>query len=147
MKDLDETKFCLGLQVEHFLKEIFAHQSNYNKKVLERFNMTKTYHLKTLVVAISLKSTNVSCKLLARHNVKSKQKHWTCTKTIQKYLKGTQNLGLFSEQLGLNFGGLYKCWLSIIFPLCQILEWLCVSLWWYSRILEIEQIYTSSYVY
>jgi hypothetical protein len=47
MKDLGETKFCLGLQIEHLLEGIFVHQSTYCKKVLERFNMIKADPLKT----------------------------------------------------------------------------------------------------
>jgi hypothetical protein len=37
MKDLGKTKFCLGLQLEHFEGGILIHQSTYTQKVLERF--------------------------------------------------------------------------------------------------------------
>jgi hypothetical protein len=43
MKDLGKTKFCLGLQIEHFQTCILVHQSAYVKKVLEKFNMNKEY--------------------------------------------------------------------------------------------------------
>jgi hypothetical protein len=43
MKDMDKTRFCLGLQIEHLPKEILIHQSTYTKKVLERFNMMKAH--------------------------------------------------------------------------------------------------------
>jgi hypothetical protein len=43
MKDLGKTKFCLGLQIEHFQTCILVHQSTYVKKVLEKFNMNKEY--------------------------------------------------------------------------------------------------------
>jgi len=54
MKNLGRTKFCLGLQIEHLPRGFFIHQSTYTKKVLERFNMSKTYPVKTLMVVRSL---------------------------------------------------------------------------------------------
>jgi hypothetical protein len=54
MKELGETKFCLGLQIEHLPEGIFVHQSTYCKKVLERFNMIKVHPLKTPMVVRSL---------------------------------------------------------------------------------------------
>jgi hypothetical protein len=39
MKDLGQTKFCLGLQLEHFHSSIFIYQVAYVQKVLEKFNM------------------------------------------------------------------------------------------------------------
>jgi ribosomal protein L30/L7E len=54
MKDLDVTKLCLGLQIEHFHNCIFVHQSNYIQKMLKRFNMDKVHHLSTLIVVQSL---------------------------------------------------------------------------------------------
>ena len=47
MKDMDKTRFCLGLQIEHLPKEILIHQSTYTKKVLERFNMIKAHLVTT----------------------------------------------------------------------------------------------------
>ena len=41
MKDLGETKYCIGLQIEHLQSGILLHQSNYTEKVLKRFNMDK----------------------------------------------------------------------------------------------------------
>jgi hypothetical protein len=43
MKYLDQTKFCLGLQLEHFCSGIFIYQAIYVQKVLEKFNMDKLY--------------------------------------------------------------------------------------------------------
>jgi hypothetical protein len=54
MKDLGETKFCLGLQIEHLPEGIFVHQLTYCKKVLEGFNMIKAHPLKTPMVVRSL---------------------------------------------------------------------------------------------
>ena len=54
MKDLGKTKFCIGLQIEHFLNEVLVHQSTYIKKILKRFNMDKTHLLSSLMVVRSL---------------------------------------------------------------------------------------------
>src|SRR5690606_33550093 len=35
MKDLEQTKYCLGLQIEHSQKGIFVHQSTNTKRVLK----------------------------------------------------------------------------------------------------------------
>ena len=45
MKDLEKTKFCLGLQIKHFLTRGLVHQSTYIKKTLKRFNMDKAHSL------------------------------------------------------------------------------------------------------
>ena len=37
MKNLEKTKYCLGLQIEHLLEGIFVHWSTYLKKILEKF--------------------------------------------------------------------------------------------------------------
>jgi hypothetical protein len=54
VKDLGKTKFCLGLQLEHLTTEIFVHQSAYIQKVLEKFNMDKSYPNKTPMIVRSL---------------------------------------------------------------------------------------------
>jgi len=54
MKDLSKTKFCLGLQVEHLHSGILMHQYVYVQKLLEKFNMDKTYPNKTPMVVQSL---------------------------------------------------------------------------------------------
>jgi hypothetical protein len=54
MKDLGQTKFCLGLQLEHLPIRILVHQSAYIHKVLEKFNMDKSYPSKTPMVGRSL---------------------------------------------------------------------------------------------
>jgi len=50
MKDLGQTKFCLGLQIEHLHSGILVHQSAYIQKTLEKFNMDKSYPSKTPMV-------------------------------------------------------------------------------------------------
>ncbi len=40
-KDLGQTKFCLGLQLEHLPSGILVHQGAYTQKILEKFNMDK----------------------------------------------------------------------------------------------------------
>jgi len=54
MKDLGQTKFCLGLQIEHLHSGILVHQSAYIQKPLEKFNMDKSYPSKTSMVVRSL---------------------------------------------------------------------------------------------
>ena len=54
MKDFGKTKFCLGLQIEHFPNEVLMHQSTYIKKVLKRFYMDKVHPLSSPMVVRSL---------------------------------------------------------------------------------------------
>jgi len=54
MKDLGKTKYCLGLQLEHLPSGILVHQSAYIQKILEKFNMDKSYPSKTPMVVCSL---------------------------------------------------------------------------------------------
>ncbi|KAL0552298.1 hypothetical protein IC582_011406 [Cucumis melo] len=54
MKDLGKTKFCLGLQIKHFVDRIFIHQSTYTKKILKRFYMDKAHPLNIPMVVRSL---------------------------------------------------------------------------------------------
>jgi hypothetical protein len=54
IKDLGKTKFCLGLQIEHFPNEIFVHQSTYTEKVLKHFYMENAHPLSTPMVVRSL---------------------------------------------------------------------------------------------
>ena len=44
MKNLGKTKFCLGLQINHFPNGVLV-QSTYIKKVLKRFYIDKTHPL------------------------------------------------------------------------------------------------------
>ena len=53
MKDLGKTKYCLGLQLEHRPLGILVHQSAYIQKILEKFNMDKSYPSKTPMVVRS----------------------------------------------------------------------------------------------
>jgi hypothetical protein len=54
MKDLGKTKFCLGLQIEHFQNRILVHQSTYTEKILNHFYMEKAHPLSTPMVVRSL---------------------------------------------------------------------------------------------
>jgi hypothetical protein len=55
MKDLGQTKYCLGLQLEHFYSGIFIYQAAYvQKKVLKKFNMDKSYPTKAPMVVRSI---------------------------------------------------------------------------------------------
>jgi hypothetical protein len=54
MKDLGQTKFCLGLQLEHLPSSIFVCQYAYVQKILKKFNMNKSYPIKTPMVVRSL---------------------------------------------------------------------------------------------
>jgi hypothetical protein len=58
MKDLGKTKFCLGLQIEHFQNGILVHQSTYTEKVLKHFYMEKAHPLSTPMVVSSLDVKN-----------------------------------------------------------------------------------------
>jgi hypothetical protein len=54
IKDLGKTKFCLGLQLEHFPTGILVHPSTYVQKILEKFNMDKAYPSKPHIVIRAL---------------------------------------------------------------------------------------------
>jgi hypothetical protein len=54
MKDLDRTKFWLGLQLEHLHTGILIHQFSYVQKILENFNMDKTYPAITPMIVCAL---------------------------------------------------------------------------------------------
>ena len=58
MKDLGKTKFCIGMQIEHFPNGVLVHQSTYNKKILKRFNMDKAHPLSSPMVVRSLNVKN-----------------------------------------------------------------------------------------
>nr|GEZ14181.1 retrovirus-related Pol polyprotein from transposon TNT 1-94 [Tanacetum cinerariifolium] len=58
MKDLGNTKYCLGLQIKHMPNGILVHQSNYIETVLKRFNMDKAKYLSTPMVGRSLNVDN-----------------------------------------------------------------------------------------
>jgi hypothetical protein len=55
MKDLDKTKFCLGLHLAHLPTCIPIHQLAYVQKILEKLNMNKAYPSKTFIVVRALK--------------------------------------------------------------------------------------------
>ena len=54
MKDLGKTKFCIGLQFEHLNDGIFVHQTTYTRRIIQRFNMGKSYPVKTPMVVRTL---------------------------------------------------------------------------------------------
>jgi hypothetical protein len=54
MKDLSKTKFCLDFQFEHLQSRILVYQSAYIQKILQKFNMDKSYPSKTPTVIRSL---------------------------------------------------------------------------------------------
>ena len=58
LKDLGNTKFCLGLQIEHFPIGILVHQSTYTKKILKRLYMNKAHPLTSPMVVCSLDVKN-----------------------------------------------------------------------------------------
>ena len=54
MENLGKTKYYLGLQLENRPLGILVHQSVYIQKILEKFNMDKSYPNKTTMVVRSL---------------------------------------------------------------------------------------------
>ena len=54
MKALGKTKFCPGLQIEHFSTGFLAHRSTFTKKILKRFYMDKAHTLSSPMVVHSL---------------------------------------------------------------------------------------------
>jgi len=118
MKNLGQTKFCLGLHLEHLPTGILVHQSTYVQKVLKKFNMDKSYPSKTPMVVRSEEILGphysylsaigalylVNCtrpniafavNLLARHSAAPTKRHWIGVKHILKYVNGTRDLELF----------------------------------------------------
>ena len=61
MKNLRKTKFCLGLQIEHFLNGVLVHQSIYFKKILKRFYMDKAH---PLISPMVIRSLNMKKRLI-----------------------------------------------------------------------------------
>ena len=58
MKDLRTTKFCLGLQIEHYSIRVLVHQSTYIKKILKYFYMDKAHPLSSPMIVRSLDVKN-----------------------------------------------------------------------------------------
>ena len=54
MKDLGNTRYCLGFEIEHCLDGILVHQTNYTQKVLRHFNEDKAKLSSTPMVVRSL---------------------------------------------------------------------------------------------
>ena len=57
MKDLGETRLCIGLQIDHLSQGVLIHQSAYVEKVLKQFYMDKSFPLSTPMVVRSLDVT------------------------------------------------------------------------------------------
>ena len=57
MKDLGNTRFCLGLELEHRVCGILIHQSAYVQKMLRRFNMDKMHPVSTPMIGRNLDIT------------------------------------------------------------------------------------------
>ena len=57
MKDIGQTKFYLGLQIEHLKDRIMLHQSTYTQKIIKQFNMDCCHPLSTPMVVRSLDVT------------------------------------------------------------------------------------------
>ncbi|RVW17511.1 Retrovirus-related Pol polyprotein from transposon TNT 1-94 [Vitis vinifera] len=103
MKDLGKTKFCLGLQIEHFPNGVLVHQSTYIKKVLKRFYMDKAHPLSSPMVVRSLdvKKTHfvlakrMKSYLVLKYSSAPTRRHWNGIKHILRYLRGTTDMGLF----------------------------------------------------
>ena len=53
IKDLRKTKFCLGLQIEHFPSGVLVHQFAYIKKILKHFYIDKAHPLSSPIVVHS----------------------------------------------------------------------------------------------
>ena len=54
MKELGKTKYCIGLQIEHYSSDILVHQLTYIEKVLKQFYMDKLHPLNSPMVVHSL---------------------------------------------------------------------------------------------
>jgi hypothetical protein len=51
--------------------------------------------------------------MLAKYSTAPTRRHWVGVKTILRYLKGTQDLGLWFLKRGSDYGGLCGCWLYV----------------------------------
>ena len=96
MKDLGKTKFCIGLQIEHFLNGVLVHQSTYIKNYLvpKYHILVPLMHLCILLIVqdhILLFSVN----LLARYSSAPTRRHWKGIQHILRYLSGTTDMGLY----------------------------------------------------
>ena len=69
MKDLGKTKFCLGLQIEHFPTGILVHQSAYTKKNLKRFYMNEAHPLTSPMVVRSLDVKRVKNYIVLKYHI------------------------------------------------------------------------------
>ena len=57
IKDLEKTRYCLGLQIKYCLNGVLIHQSSYTEKVVKHFYMDKSHPLSSPMVVRSLKVT------------------------------------------------------------------------------------------
>ena len=68
MKDLEKTKYCLGLQTEYCSNGVFIHQSTYTEKVQKRFYMDKSHPLSSLWLLGHLKCLKIRFDLKKKMN-------------------------------------------------------------------------------
>jgi hypothetical protein len=68
MKDSGQTKFCLGLQINHCKDGIILHQTTYTEKILKQFYMDKAHPLSTPMVVRSLDVTKDPFRPLENQN-------------------------------------------------------------------------------
>jgi hypothetical protein len=136
MKDLGETSYCIGLQIESAKDgSKFVHQTTYTRKILTRFNMDKAHPLSTPMMVRHLDPTkdpfrpaeeeekilgpetpyvaaigallylatctrpdiSFAVNLLARFSKAPVERHWQGVKHLLRYLRGTENYGLYYD--------------------------------------------------
>jgi hypothetical protein len=136
VKHLGETKFCLGVQIDHVTGGVLYHQRSYIRTVLKKFNMDNAHPASTpltvrrldperdeysprrqgeailppeipYVAAIGalmyLANTtrpdiSFAVNLLARYSHEPVRRHWSGLKMIMRYLRGTEDMGLFYQR-------------------------------------------------
>ena len=135
VRDLGDTKFLLGLQLEYVQGGIIVHQSTYTKKILKKFNMHDVKNITSIPLPCKSSKTpdndvtsplqegeevlgeevpyaaaigglmylanctrpdiSFAVNLLSRHNRAPTKRHWKGVLHIFRYLKGTEDYGLF----------------------------------------------------
>ncbi|XP_073137667.1 secreted RxLR effector protein 161-like [Henckelia pumila] len=93
MSMMGELTLFLGLQVRQMEKGIFINQVKYTKELLKKFGMENCSAANTPMT--SRPDIMFSVGLCARFQSDPKQSHYIAAKRILKYLKETQNVGLW----------------------------------------------------
>ncbi|RVW81532.1 Retrovirus-related Pol polyprotein from transposon TNT 1-94 [Vitis vinifera] len=96
MKDLGKTKFCLGLQIEHFPNGDPFHPCEKDEELLG----PEVPYLSAIGAVMYLANCTrpniaFSVNLLARYSSAPTRRHWNGIKNILRYLRGTTDMGLF----------------------------------------------------